>query len=267
MILMPVNYSAEHEAACLTAGKGQPPETPGVDQLADWSHETYALDSSVAARLGFPIGDVSLTFRRQSLLFEVSRWLDVDSADGHIYRFGVALRALIIVTENKGDAALTLPAVAAKVELNQAQASAQLLIRGYKGDSLGSMLPKWNSFGVDSYADYMSRVSDIQDKVMSDADNIAPQLLATTLPAPTVPPSGASVGAVYALQAIAHGASLTHALDKLHTDNHVVHDAVRSTYLSRIGADEGEVPDEESREAARRDLYGTHLTHGFFGIG
>jgi hypothetical protein len=262
--LLPVNYSAAHAAATLGDGDGHPPAPPTVDQLADWSQENYVLDVSVAATLGFPVGSLTASHQHQSLLFGVSRWVDLDTADGHVYRFGVALRALVTVTQIQGDGALTLPVVAAKVELERARASAQLLVRGDKGDALGGMLPQWQSFGVDSYAAYMQAVSDIQAKVMSDSANLAPQLLATTVVSPTLPPSAASVGMVYALEAIAHGATLTHALDRLRTDDDGVQAAVRATYQARVGSNERAQPDQDTRQAARDELRGTHLSQGLF---
>jgi hypothetical protein len=77
----------------------------------------------------------------------------------HTYRFGVALRAIVVVSEIKGNGALTLPVVAAKVELEGARASAQLLVRGYKGNTMGGLLPAWQTFGVDSYGQYMTAIS------------------------------------------------------------------------------------------------------------
>jgi hypothetical protein len=41
---------------------------------------------------------------------------------GHVYRFGVALRALVVVSVIKLDGSLTLPVVGAKVELEGTRA-------------------------------------------------------------------------------------------------------------------------------------------------
>ena len=49
------------------------------------------------------------------------------------------------------------------------------------GSDLGALLPTWQSFGVDSYAQYMAAVSTLQKTVMGDAANIQPELLATTV--------------------------------------------------------------------------------------
>ena len=58
------------------------------------------------------------------------------------------------------------------------------MVRGYVGSDLGALLPTWLSFGVDSYAQYMGAVSSLQKAIMSNAANIQPELLATTLISP-----------------------------------------------------------------------------------
>jgi hypothetical protein len=143
-------------------------------------------------------------------MFGTSRWTDIASG-GHTYRFGVALRAIVVVSDIKGDGALTLPVVAAKVELEGARASAQLLVRGYKGSGLGDLLPAWQTFGVDSYGQYMTAISALQKQIMKDAGNIQPELLATTVVSRKVPAPGVAVGTGYGLHAIAEGATLAHA--------------------------------------------------------
>lgn len=54
----------------------------------------------------------------------------------------------------------------------KALASAQLLVRGYKGNTLGGLLPEWQTFGVDSYGQYMTAISALQKQIMEDAGNI-----------------------------------------------------------------------------------------------
>lgn len=179
-------------------------------------------------------------------------------------RFGVALRAIVVVSAIKADGALTLPVVAAKVELDGARASAQLLVRGYKGDSLGGLLPAWQTFGVDSYGQYMTAISALQKQVMADSGNIQPELLATTVLSPKVPAPGVAVGTVYALHAIAEGATLAHALDKLPVDDNGIADAVKAQYRAAIGEDDRAVPDAQQCQNALGQLHGFHISRTRF---
>jgi hypothetical protein len=262
--LAPVNLSVGDAHAAANLGiDAEVPQPPSADELSNWSQEAYSLDVSTATTLGFPLGNLGATYKRQALMFGVSRWKDV-AANGNTYRFGTALRAVIVVSSVQGTLNLTLPVVAAKVELDGAKATAQLLIRGYKGKSLAGELPSWQTFGVDAYAQYMKSVSDIQQLIMEDEANIVPELLATTLLSSSVPPSTAAVGTVYALHAISEGASQAHAVDTLKTDSPEIISMVRKVYESTLGQDERAVPTAEERQSAEEQLSGLHLSTGWF---
>jgi hypothetical protein len=261
--MTPVNMSvAEVHAAAGLSGV-EMPAVPAADELDNWAQENYSLSASAAASLGFPVGSVTATVQRDALMFGTSRWKDVVAGE-HTYRFGVALRALVVVSDIKGGGALTLPIVAAKVELEGARASAQLLVRGYKGQDLGGLLPTWQSFGVDSYAQYMAAVSNLQKAIMGDAGNIQPELLATTAVNSKVPSPAEAIGSVYGLHAIAEGATLAHAIDKLGIDDREVSETVRALYRSRIGDDDRAVPDQQQRQDALDQLQGFHLSRSWF---
>jgi hypothetical protein len=262
--MLPVNMSVEgvHIAAGLPSSH-QMPVVPSADELDNWTQENYSLSVSAAANLGFPVGNVEGSVQHDALMFGAARWKDVVSGE-HSYRFGVALRALVVVSDIKVSGALTLPVVAAKVELEGARASAQLMVRGYVGNDLGALLPTWQSFGVDSYAQYMGAVSSLQKAIMSDAANIQPELLATTVFSHKTADPGEAVGSVYGLHAIADGATLAHALDKLDVDDPDISQAVKAVYQSAIGEDDQRVPSQVQRQNARDQLHGFHLSRTWF---
>jgi hypothetical protein len=87
---------------------------PGAADLDNWAQEAYSLDLSAAASLGFPVGSLTAGVQHRALMFGSSGWTDVVSGD-RTYRFGVALRALVVVTDIKVSGDLMLPIVAAKV--------------------------------------------------------------------------------------------------------------------------------------------------------
>jgi len=242
-----------------------PPDPPSADALRDWSQETYDLDASVAASLNFAIGQASTSYSRRVLVFDSSRSRDLQ-ADGHTYRFGVALRVVVEVDGLKGRGSLTLPVVAAKVDLEGARATSRLSVRGYKGDDLAPLLPTWTSFGVDQYAGYMKAISALQDKIMANSAAIDPELLATT--AVSAPEEGTSTAAavalVYGLDAISHGLTLEDALRRLPELDQEVVDMVRHVYGERIGDAERQRPDDQQSELAKEALGGLRLKHGLF---
>jgi hypothetical protein len=264
--LVPVNLSVEDVHAAAGMGPdAEIPQPPSAEELDNWAQEAYSLDVSAATNLGFPVGNLSAGFRRQALMFGSSRWKDVATKDGHSYRFGVALRAVIVVSDIKGQGALTLPVVAAKVEIEGARATAQLLVRGYKGKQLGEALPAWQSFGVDSYAQYMKSVSEIQKIILEDEGNVESELLATSVSA--LPSPAICVGTVHALQAIAAGAPLIEAIEKLRTDETAVVRAVRDVYRSRLGVDQDRAkPTAAQKQEAEGHLYSLSVGNGRRGL-
>jgi hypothetical protein len=107
----------------------------------------------------------------------------VSDANGETYRFGVAVEATIHVTVDHFEGGLTLPTVAANVQLGYSAASSDLAVRGYAfGPAKTVAVPPWGSFSVDSYADFQKAVDAIVSSVLFDNDNIQPVLLATTTP-------------------------------------------------------------------------------------
>jgi hypothetical protein len=262
--LVPVNLSvADVHAVAHAATGAELPDAgevtvPTAGDLSNWAQEAYSLDVSAATNLGFPVGNLSATYKRQALMFGSSRWRDI-TTEGHSYRFGVALRAIIVVTEVKGAGTLTLPVLAAKVELEGARATAQLMIRGYKSSKLAPRLPNWQSFGVDSYAQYLKAVSDIQQLILSDEGGIEPELLATTVLSPSLPSAASAVGSVFAFHAIADGLNLAQAIEHLEGRDSQVISTVQAMYQAVMGADPWANPTEEQRAEARTQLYGLHV--------
>ena len=88
----------------------------------------------------------------------------------------------------------------------------------------------------------------LAEPLTSDAANIQPELLATTVFSHKAADPGEAVGSIYALHAIADGATLTHALDKLDVDDPDITAAVRASYESMIGDDERTVSRASSND-------------------
>jgi len=159
------------------------PEAKGLDQL---SQEEYNLEESAALSLGYSIATLAAQGSHDVLIFQVARYKDI-GFQGQTYRFGVAIEATIVVTTTKFQGGLTLPVVAANVQMNFAAASSTLAVRGYLPQA-PLQLPAWGSFDVGSYAEFQATVSKLQDNVLFDNPNIQPVLLAATQP-PSADPS------------------------------------------------------------------------------
>jgi hypothetical protein len=273
--LLPVNVAEAivvSRANALAGGTGvvvTAPTPPNVDQLASWSQENYQLDVKAAASLGFPVGHLSGELQHDMYIFGTSRWADVDSGDGHVYRFGVSLRVLVKVERDKFIGDVALPFIAANVELERATASAQLVIRGYNSATLGKLLPAWQSFSVDSYSSYMTAISAIQEEIMANDANVLPQLLATTVASVTLPSSAQSVGTVTALRAIADGKTLQEALDRVTqggADASTIRDSIERQYQSMGIASDAE-PTAADRSAAQNQVGDFDAKHHWWSRG
>jgi hypothetical protein len=257
--VLPVNVTEDTLVARANALAGVTavvPAVPDVSQLASWSQENYQLEADAAASLGFPVVHLASQLRHRLCIFGASRWCDVSSGDGHVYRFGVSLRVLIEIESKENQDDLTLPNIAASVQLGTATASAQLIVRGYSSPSVGKLLPPWQSFSVDSYAQYMSAISAIQSEIMANDDSVVPQLLASTIASATLPSSSQAVGTVVALRAVADGRTLQEALNEDHgdeDDRSVRRNSIEQQYrVLNIPADAS--PTEEQQLQARQQL-------------
>jgi hypothetical protein len=194
--LVPVNMSANAlHAEVKNQGGGDVPvapierlHQPAAKNLATWEQESYQLSATLASKVGFPIWSASTNDTVKVMLFGTSRYLDVVDND-HTYRYGVSIRVLLEIVDSKNDAKMSLPAIAAQVELGVVQANSQLIVTGYTGE-IGNLLPKWQAFDVDAYSDYMNAVSALQTKIFSDPANAKPVLLSASLASKLTAASG-----------------------------------------------------------------------------
>lgn len=229
-------------------------------KLAKGESEEYVLDMSLAAKLGFSMGDVGATARHQVLVHGTIRYADVFDDDGHMFRFGWALRAVIVATSEDLDAALTLPVLAAKVQMGRAEASGRLHVLGYTGNY---ETPTWASFDVKSYNTYQTQVDALEKQIATDPANISPQLLQVSV-TNIVPGEAASVAVVYALSAITHKHSLQSALSEYPSEEDLARDIITQIYRARVGAEMRTRPDDAAAKAAHDALYGMSLGRHFW---
>lgn len=157
-----------------------------AEDLEQLAQEQYNLEESTALSLGYSVASLTAQGSHDVLIFQVARYKDID-IQGQTYRFGVAIEATVVVATAKFQGALTLPVVAANVQLNFAAASSILAVRGYLPQT-ALQLPTWGSFDVGSYTDFQATVSKLQDNTLFDNPNIRPVLLATTQPPAASPP-------------------------------------------------------------------------------
>lgn len=257
---LPTMWSADRLLQAASVAPGDSPVAPSADDLDQADAENFVLDFNMSAQLGFPVADLGVTTGHKVLLVGDARYKDV-TVGPDTYRFGVALRAIIRVTDIQPKANLTLPAVAASVQLGLAEAAGELVVRGYRGDL---KFPSWQSFNVEAYAEYQQEVSKLADAVFSDRANQSPVLLQSTVIDPTLPGTASALGHLIALSAIAQGKCLIDAQKHVALADGASKAALKATYLTRVSGDELAVPAPEVREAASDSLGGFHLSRRRF---
>lgn len=186
--LLPVSLSTEGLKTAAGAVNGTALKPPEPNELSSLQQESYQLQAGFAAQLGFPVASLSTDDKLSIMIFGVTRYSDVVDQK-HTFRYGVAIRVLLEIYSEQLDGDLTLPMIAAKAQIGAVSASAQLLLYGYTGD-VADTLPSWQSFDVDSYADYLRSISALQKQVLRDTDHIKPVLLSSTLAAELHPSGG-----------------------------------------------------------------------------
>jgi hypothetical protein len=189
--MLPVNVGAETLVATSTDGTQpiappDPARIPIPPDLALWEQESYQLTAEVAATLGFPIWGVDSKTDVRVMIFGISRYADVQ-VDSHTFRYGTGIRVLLEIVDTENKAQVTLPAIAAQVQLEGLKANSQLLVSGYVGD-ISADLPAWQAFDVQTYSDYMASINKLQARVFGDTANMRSVLLSSTAASTLVPP-------------------------------------------------------------------------------
>ena len=107
---------------------------------------------------------------------------------------------------------LSLPLLAAETQIGRAQTESTLLVNGYVGAELASLLPKPGVFDVEKYAELMDAMGRIQELVNRDVANVRPVPLQI---APELGPEpdryDEALGTAWALSQMAEGRSLDEA--------------------------------------------------------
>src|SRR5262249_24356179 len=94
--------------------------------------------------------------------------------------WGCGYRLEIAVSDVNATAKLTLPAIAASVELGQVEASVELSVKGYPLNDMWDVIPPPAPLDVDTYKRYLEAGANIQQKFVKLADRAVLVLLASS---------------------------------------------------------------------------------------
>ncbi|MDQ6946462.1 MAG: hypothetical protein M3256_09350 [Actinomycetota bacterium] len=156
-------------------------------------------------------------------------------------------------------AQLTLPAMAAQVQMGVASAQYKLMARGYVGP-LSEVLIDPGELNVESYVKLTGAISKLQRLLADDVQNIRPVPLFVDLPA-----GGDSegdrrwaVGATFALSQIADGQSLAKSRRVMDWDSwsEEAKQAIEETYTLLVGAKDDDFQPDGAMKASAQSYLG-----------
>ncbi len=145
--------------------------------LASWETRVYQYDRTTAADFGFTMGSVKATANSRLLVMDTTRSKSIKAGDrtelwGCGYRFQIEVSDISLTTK------LTLPAIAAAMEVTALEASVRLEVKGYTGNEMWTVIPAPRPLDVDTYRTYMGAVEQIQAAFAQHPESTVPVLLA-----------------------------------------------------------------------------------------
>ena len=90
------------------------------------------------------------------------------------WRYGVAARLVVKVSNFDVGVNMTLPFIAAEAQFNRLEASAALRVEGYVGPDAAKRFPNFGAFDVETYVKLMDALTSLKDTIGADVDNIRP---------------------------------------------------------------------------------------------
>jgi hypothetical protein len=148
---------------------------------SDWESHVYQLERDAALDLGFTVGSVKASANTRLLVMDTVR-AETIRRGRRTQRWGCGYRLQIEISDITATGRLTLPAIAASVEIGQAEASIMLQVKGYPKDDLWDVIPDPKPLDVESYKNYLEAAARIKHKFMQIGDQAVSTLLATDDP-------------------------------------------------------------------------------------
>lgn len=183
---------------------------PTAEELDEFRDERYELQASAAARLGLAFLTGSVSGNRKSIVTDFMRGAFCTSESGSRVFYGASCRLVVDVSGFSADAKLTLPVIAAQVEMGVAKAMYRLSAKGYVG-KISDVLGASGDLNVENYVNMIKAIDILKGRIADDTANVRPRPLYLDVDQAEVDVEAGrrlSVGATFALSQIASGRSL-----------------------------------------------------------
>jgi hypothetical protein len=148
------------------------------EQCNHWSSSIYQYEFSAALSAGFQVGAVKASDDYRLLVMDVARTTNRTVGD-KVEQWGFGYRLKIEIDKASVVASLTLPAIAASVEVKGVQASVSLEVTGYEGDDMWGPLPVPQPLNVETYKTFLDAAAKVQAVFAKRPDAAVPVLLST----------------------------------------------------------------------------------------
>lgn len=220
-------------------------QPPAASELGSFETSRSELRVQAAAKLGLTLLSSNVSGRRLIVVQDFYRGAFCQSEDGWRVLYGVSARLVVDLAGFEARAQLTLPAIAAQVEIGMATASYKLGARGYVG-SISQVLVSPTALNVENYVALTGSIELLQKLLADDIPNLRPEPLFVDMPAQGSVDSDYrwSVGLVFALSQVAERQSLSSAKKAIvwETWSDEARSAIEELYLSTL-----RLPDSDSR--------------------
>lgn len=230
---------------------------PSAAELNEFQTQRSELRANVAAEIGLTLLSASVSGRRLIVVQDFYRGARCEGSDGSTILYGASARLIVDIAGFDAKAQLTLPAIAAQVQMGMASAQYKLTARGYVGP-LSEVLVDPGELNVESYVKLLASITLLQKRLADDTVNIRPVPLFVDLPVGDVEMATRrrSIGVTFALSQIADGRSLNAARREVEWSSWATEaqEAINETYDSIVGTDADLRPGTDAQNAARSYL-------------
>ncbi len=227
---------------------------PKADELEGFRVQRREIHAHLAGKLGLTLLSGSFSGRRLVVVQDFHRSARCTAEDGSTVVYGASARLVVDIAGFEGSAQLTLPAIAAQVEMGVASAQYDLSARGYVG-KVGDLLGAPSALDVENYVKLIDSITKLQQLIADDYANIRPVPLFLELPDATDGDAERrwAVGTTFGLSQLADGRSLNQAKKDIEWDSWSpeAQEAIASIYTEATGQTDPDLrPNDASKASA-----------------
>ena len=238
----------------------------GVDGTANISEEhlgeiissTYDLSWEGASSLNIPVfGGATASSSSRVVVYEWSRFTEVDAANGGKDRWGFAIRFCLTVSKSSADVSMSLPYLAAEAQLGQIEAGWNMQVKGISGAKIEKAILPPKELNVETFVLARQSLLQLVGAISDTSSVINPVFLLNIPPATTMDEYKEIVIKTFVVASLAKGKNSSRILEKL-GGSPEVEQVIRIVYHD-FGATLGVDPDSVAIAKAQKALSGVQV--------